>query len=60
MMKQSPDITAILSSGKSEAFTIDPNLKDTIQRQILNRAIHETRTSLNRKKVTHIIVVKQP
>lgn len=60
MMKPSPDISAILSSGKSEAFTINPDLKDTIQKEILNRAVKETRTSLQRKKVTHIIVVKQP
>lgn len=53
------EIKAILSSGTSSTFTLDPSHKNEITRSTLDIIIRDVRKHLAAKKTVSVIVIRE-
>ena len=58
-MKPTDEIQRIVKSGKPTVITLDPNLKDTINRSQLDTMIREAKKHLAMKKKVQLVMVKE-
>ena len=53
------EIRALLSTGSTQTFTLDPNMKNEITRATLDVAIRDVKRALSAKKHVSIVVVTE-
>ena len=53
------EIRALLSTGSTQTFTLDPNMKNEITRATLDDAIRDVKRAISAKKRVSIVVVTE-
>ena len=53
------EIKQLLSTGSTQTFTLDPNMKNEITRATLDVAIRDVKRALSAKKRLSIVVVTE-
>ena len=53
------EIKQLLSSGSTQHFTLDPNMKNEITRATLDVAIRDVKRALSAKKRVSIVIVTE-
>ena len=53
------EIKKLLSTGSTQTFTLDPNMKNEITRATLDVAIRDVKRALSAKKRLSIVVVTE-
>lgn len=56
-MKPTDEIQRIMKSGKSTVITLDPSLKDMINRSQLDTMIRDAKKHLGMKKTVKLVMV---
>ena len=51
------EIKQLLSSGSTQTFTLDPNMKNEITRATLDVAIRDVKRALSAKKHVSVVIV---
>ena len=53
------EIRALLSTGSTQTFTLDPNMKNEITRATLDVAIRDVQRAISAKKRVSIVIVTE-
>ena len=53
------EIRALLSTGSTQTFTLDPNMKNEITRETIDVAIRDVKRALSAKKRVSIVIVTE-
>ena len=53
------EIRALLSTGSTQHFTLDPNMKNEITRETLDVAIRDVKRALSAKKHVSVVIVTE-
>ena len=53
------EIRALLSTGSTQTFTLDPNMRNEITRAKLDVAIRDVKQALSAKKHVSIVIVTE-
>jgi hypothetical protein len=53
------EISAVLAKGPPKLTTLDPNMKDQINKSSIESVVREAKSHLLRKHKVHLILVKE-